>query len=141
MTFLYLVFSFYYKYSKDHAYTLWKNAKTSCPMLFTKIVVTVHCIVYGAGTTRSSVPLLQYCLISWNKYLFLSSLKPSGLILLGRMPCCGKFEGSFSNMKDCLAEKLFSLKKTLDLSWFVLGKTEVMMFFNVWYFLKILSKK
>ena len=88
------------KRSNELSYTIYKN-----------IYVTVHYIVYGAGATRSSVPLLQYCRISWNKYLFLSSLKPSGLIWLGRMPCCGKFEGSFSNMKDCSTEKLFSLKK------------------------------
>ena len=34
----------------------------------------------GAGATRSSVPLQQNCLISLNKYLFLSKLKPSSLI-------------------------------------------------------------
>ena len=92
---------------------LWKNAKNELSYaIYKNIYVTVHYIVYGVGATRSSVPLLQYCRISWNKYLFLSSLKPSGLIRLGRMVCCGKFEGSFSNMKDCSAEKLFSLKKT-----------------------------
>lgn len=66
MTFLYLVYTFYYKYSKDHAYkqTLKKPSNELSYTIYKNIYVTVHYIVYGAGATRSSVPLLQYCRIS-----------------------------------------------------------------------------
>lgn len=94
--------------------------------------------VYGAGATSFSVPVLQYCLISLKRYLFLSSLKPSGLICRGRTPCCAKFKGFCSNEKDCSGEKLFSLT---DFSRFIFGEAEVVVLLNVRQFLEVSTEK